>query len=105
MGICAEGWHGQVSGHDVVQSRDIRRSLNRGMTAQRENSSARTSNVPQKQLQNRGRTDDLHAFRMLRPTDRVADSGSLLRTRSGCERLCRFYKYVPRYSAEALDQF
>src|SRR6267154_615711 len=75
------------------------------MAAQRENSPARPSDIPQKQLQNRRRPNDLHTFGMLRPSHRVANRAGLLWTGSGGKRLRCFQKHIPRYTAVALDHF
>src|SRR3989442_9236085 len=73
------------------------------MSAQRQNSSARSPNVPQQQLQNGRGTYNLHSFGMLCPAHGVADRASLLGTGSRSEHLSCFQKNILRNSAVALD--
>ena len=72
--------HRQISGQDVVERRNVGRSLNRRMTAQREDAAAGTSDVAEEKLQDRCGANDLHAGRMLRPADRIANRRSFIWT-------------------------
>ena len=83
--MLVEGGHRQVAGQDVVERRDVGRSLNRGVAAQREDAAARPADVAEQQLQDRGGADDLHADRMLRPADGVADRGRAIRAGGAAE--------------------
>ena len=73
VGVRLEERHRQVAGQDVIERGNIGRALNRRMSAQRQDAAARASDVAEQQLQNRGRANDLHALRVLRPAHRVAD--------------------------------
>ena len=73
------------------------------MPTQRQNSAARSPNVPEKQLQDCSRTDDLHTLRMLRPSHGVTNRSSLLRSRGGSKRFRCFQKHFFRHSAIAFD--
>src|ERR687897_3646262 len=73
--------HRQIAREDVVESGYVRRALDGRVPAQRHDAAARTPDVAQEELQDRGRTDDLHALGMLRPADRVAQRRGLLPSR------------------------
>src|SRR3982750_4319435 len=79
--------HRQISRQNVVERRDVRRALYRRMSAQRQDSTTRTTNVSQQHLQDRRRADDLHAVRVLRESERVTDRRRFLRTRRRTHRL------------------
>src|ERR1700676_1489832 len=61
--------HRQVTGQNIVERRNISRTLDRGVTAQREDAATRPADVAEQQLQNRRSANDLNAFGMLRPTE------------------------------------
>src|SRR6266403_2404997 len=73
------------------------------MTAQGENSAAGSADISKQQLQNRSRSNDLHALGMLRPADRVANRGGPLRARCSRETMRDFVKKVGRDTADFLD--
>jgi len=77
----AELGHAQIARQRIEECGYIRRTLNGGVPAQREDAAARTPHVAQKQLQNRGTADHLHAAGMLRPAEGVANGRSFLGTR------------------------
>src|SRR5438094_4860543 len=56
--LIAFPWHCQITGKNVVKGRNISRTLDRSVTAQGENSAARTADVSKQQLQNRRGTND-----------------------------------------------
>src|SRR5262245_54366273 len=53
-GFIAFARHGQIAGENVVERGNISGTLNRSVTAQGENPSARPSDISKQQLQNRG---------------------------------------------------
>ena len=65
--------HRDVAGEDVEQRRDVGGPLDRRVPAQREDAAARPADVAEQRLQDRRRADVLHAHRVLRPADRVAE--------------------------------
>src|SRR5262249_1153065 len=70
--------HGQITGQNVVERRNVSGALDRSVTAQRQNPAARPANVSKQQLQNRSSANDLHALGMLRPANCIANcSGPL----------------------------
>ena len=83
----AERRHRQIAGQDVVERRDVGRSLNRGVAAQRENAAAGPADVAEQQLQDRGGADDLHAGRVLRQADGVADRAGAFGSGGAAERV------------------
>ena len=72
------------------------------MSAQREDAAAGTPDVAEQQLQNRRRPDDLHAGRVLRPADGVADGAGALGARRAAERVGDAQERVRRHSAYVL---
>ena len=101
--VIAFARHREIAGQNVVQRRNIGRSLDRRMTPERKNPAAGPANISKQQLQNRGRANDLHAFRMLSPTDGVADRSGPLRTGCSSERMRHLVKKVRRNAADFLD--
>ena len=79
--------HRDVAGEDVVQRRDVGRALDRRVAAQREDAAAGAADVAEQQLDDRRGADDLHADRVLRPADRVADRRRALAARVAAQRL------------------
>ena len=73
--------HREIAGQNVVERRNIGRTLNRSMAAQRQNSAARAADIAQQQLQDRRGANDLHALGMLGPADGIADGCGLVRAR------------------------
>ena len=57
----------------MVERRNIRRSLNRGVAAERHDTGARAADVAEQKLQQRAGADDLNAIGVLRPRDRVGE--------------------------------
>jgi hypothetical protein len=84
---------GRYPGKDVIQSGNIGRALNGGMSAQSQDAAAWTPDIAQQSCKNCRRADNLHTLGMLRPTYRVADRSGLFRSRSRNERFCCFKKY------------
>src|SRR3954463_9833160 len=74
------------------------------MAAQREDAAAGAPDIAEQKLQDRSRANDLHADRVLRPTNRIANSGGLIRTGRGNESLRRLQKNLFRNAARAFDQ-
>ncbi len=83
--VVADLGHRHVTGQNVVERRNVGRSLDGRMAAQGQDAAAGPPDVAQEQLQDGGGADDLNAFRMLGPTDRITNRGGLLRTRGGRE--------------------
>ena len=77
--------HRQIAGKEVVERRDVGRSLNRRMAAQREDAAAGTADVAEQQLKDRGGANDLNAGRVLRPADGVADGAGPFRSGGAAE--------------------
>src|SRR5260370_28411617 len=78
------------------------------MAAQRVPSAARSSDVPQQQLDHRCRTDDLASERMLRPADRVDNRRNFLHVpvlADGCKHVGGLQELVPRDARDPLDGF
>src|SRR5437868_7196159 len=73
VGIALPKWHRQVARQDVVESRNVRRSLNAGVSAERKDASPWPADIAEQKLENAGGTDDLYARRMLCPTDCVTN--------------------------------
>ncbi len=69
-------WLGHVARQQVVEGGHIRRTLDGGMSAQCHNTTSWAANIPQQQLYHGCGADNLHSFRLLRPTNRVAESRS-----------------------------
>src|SRR5438067_1542158 len=80
-GVVLEEGHGHVAGQYVVQRGNIGGALDGGVAAQGENAATRPADVAEKELENGGCTNDLHAGGMLSPADGVADAGGLVRPR------------------------
>ena len=94
--------HGEITGQNIVQRRDISRTLDRSVTAQCENSAAGPADISKQQLQNRSRANDLHAFGMLCPSDRVTNRSCALRPGCGSERVRHPVKDIWRNAAHFL---
>jgi len=73
------------------------------VTAEREDPSSGTADIAKQQLQNRRRSDDLHAHRMLRPADGVADSRGSVGAGRSAEDLRDVEERVTRNAAHVLD--
>ena len=99
----AERRHRQIAGQQVVERRDVGRSLNRRVSAQREDAAAGPADVAEQQLQDRRRADDLHADRMLRESDRVADRRGAVRPRARGVAIGDLEERLARDAADALD--
>ena len=85
--LLARARHVQVAGQQVVERRDVGRALDRRVAAQREDAAARPADVAEQQLQDRAGADHLHAGRVLRPADRVADGRRAVAARVADQRL------------------
>ena len=95
--------HRQVAGEHVVQRGDVRRTLDGGVAAEREDPPSRSADVPQEELEDAGRADVLHAHRVVRPADRVADGAGLLPARAVAQDLGDAGELLRRDPAGALD--
>ncbi len=78
---------GQIAGQDVVQGRDVRRALDAGMAAHRQDAAARTADVAEQELQDAPGTDHLRARGMLGPAQGVDEDARPLATGVGAEQL------------------
>ena len=65
------------------------------MPAQRQDTAARPADVAEQKLQDRGCANDLNAFRMLRPPERITNRGGFIGTRGGDECLRNFFETGP----------
>src|SRR5216683_5252183 len=74
------------------------------MPAQSENASSRSSDVAQKHLKDRSRSNDLRTFRLLRPTQRIANGSCLFRARCRAKRLRNFQKPLAGNPAKPFNQ-
>src|ERR1700739_531415 len=74
------------------------------MSAQSEDASSRPADVAEKQLQDRSRANDLWAFRLLCPTERVANGPGLLQTGCRAKRLRNFQETLPGNPAKPFNQ-
>ena len=79
--LLVDARHGQIPRQRVEQRRDIGRSLNRGVTAQRHNARSRTAHITGQQLQNSCGTDELRTQGVLGKAQRISKAGSALRRR------------------------
>ena len=95
--------HREIARQQVVQRRNVRRALDRRVAAQRHDAAARTADVAEQQLQNRGRANRLGAGGMLREADRVADRARALRTRRAREAIGQVEKRRDRHAARLRD--
>src|SRR3954467_3885480 len=74
------------------------------MAAKSQNAAAGPANVPQQQLQDCRRSDDLDTIRMLRPSHRIADCSGFIGARSRRKGLGNFNKFLFGNSAGAFNQ-
>ncbi len=75
----------KITGEQVVQRRDVRRALDGGMAAQREDAAAGPPNVAQQRLENGSGADVLHADSVLGPAEGVAEGAGALAPAVGTE--------------------
>ena len=95
--------HRQIAGQDVEERRDVGRALDRRVPAQRQDAAARAADVAEQQLDDRGGADVLHADRVLRPADRVAERRRALAARVVAQRLGHLEELLARDAADLLD--
>ena len=95
----AERRHGEIARQQIVERRDVGGALNRGVAAERQDAAARPSDVAEEQLQDRCRADDLHAGRVLREADGVADGSRALGARRAAERVGDPHERIGRHAA------
>src|SRR5918997_1274163 len=95
--------HRQVAGEDVVEGGYVRRALDRGVAPQGHDPSARTSYVPQEELQDGGGADDLDPLGVLGPADRVAEGRRLLAPGVLTDRLGDLQEGLLRTATDLLD--
>ena len=94
----------QIAGQEVVERGDVGRALDGGVAAQGQDAAAGPADVAQQELQDRGRADHLHAGRVLRPADRVADGRRCgPGPRRWPERLGDLQERLARRAADLLD--
>src|SRR5216683_5484351 len=74
------------------------------MPAESEDASSRPSDVAEKQLKDRSRANDLRTFRLLRPTQRIANCSCLFRARCRAKRLRNFQEPLARNPAKPFNQ-
>src|SRR5713101_715942 len=74
------------------------------MPAESEDASSRPSDVAEKQLKDRSRSNDLRTFRLLRPTQRIANGSCLFRARCRAKRLRNFQKPLAGNPAKPFNQ-
>ena len=67
-----------------------------GVAAQGEDAAARPADVAEQQLQDRRRADHLHAGRVLRPADGVADRRRAVRARAFASSVSATFRNVSR---------
>src|SRR6185312_15625226 len=84
--------------------RDVGRALDRRVTAQRHDPAAGPPDVAEQELNDRGGADVLHADRVLRPTDGVAEGAGAIAPRVVAQRLGDAQKQVAWAAGDALDQ-
>src|SRR5215831_19829210 len=75
------------------------------MTAQGENPAAGPSNIAEQELKNRSSPDDLDAFCLLRPSDRVTNRCRLIGTGSTHELIRNSLKQFVRNAANRFNHF
>src|SRR6185295_5577560 len=78
------------------------------MTAQRIHTTAGAANVPQKELQDRSRANDLRSRSVLRPADRINNRSGFLRVTvlaNRSKQISGFKKLISRNAGDALDHF
>ena len=73
------------------------------MAAQRENAAAGTPDIAEQPLQDRGGADHLHAGRVMRPADRVADRAGALAAGIARDSFGDLEKHLARAAGRALD--
>src|ERR671937_324325 len=95
--------HAHVAGQQVVERRYVGGALYRRVPAQRRDDAAGPPDVAEQELQDRGRPNDLHTGRVLRPADRVAEGAGALAARVGAERLRDPLEQRRRHAGDALD--
>src|SRR5215471_18954808 len=76
----------------VIECRNVRRALDRGMAAQRHDTRTRPADISQQQLQQRAGTDYLDAVRVLRPGNGISKGRRFVRARTGQNGLSNFQK-------------
>ena len=95
--------HRQVAGKQVVERRDVRRSLNGRVAAQGEDAAAGATDVAEKLLDDGGGTDVLHPDRVLGPADRVTEGRGAIGARVVAQRLAHLEESSQRHAAHLLD--
>src|SRR5438067_1083719 len=96
--------HRDVAGEQVEERGDVRRSLERRVTAQRHDAAAGPPHVAEQQLDDRGRADVLHADGVLRPADRVAEGAGALAARVPAQLLGDADDQIGRDAADLADE-
>src|SRR5579862_1308791 len=96
-----EEWHRYIARQNVIQRRNVGRSLNGSVPAQGQDAAAGTADVPQQQLEDRRGSYDLNALGVLRPTQGVANGASLVWARRGSKSLRHLQENIFRNAAAA----
>ena len=96
--------HRDVAGEDVVQRRDVRRALDRGVPAERHDPAARPPDVPEQELDDRRGADVLHADRVLRPADGVDERARALAAGVVAQRFRDLEEVLLRTAAQLGDE-
>src|SRR5204863_2156291 len=97
--------HGEVSGQQVEESRDVRRSLDAGVAPQGEDAAAGAPDIAEQELDDRGGPDVLRAGRVLCPAHRVAERAGALASGARAEQLANLQERLLRYSADLRPGF
>ncbi len=84
------GRRGHITLYRVVQRRDIRRALDRGVATECHDARAGPADVPKEELQQRAGADDLDTVGVLRPSYGVGERGGPVRARIGQDRFSDF---------------
>ena len=94
--------HREVPGQQVEQRRDVGRSLDARVPAQRENAAAGPAHVAEQQLDDRRTADVLNTDGMLRPADRIHPCRGALATAVRGDRLAHLGELFRGHAADPL---
>src|SRR5207248_6034582 len=87
----------------IVESWNVGRTLDRCVTAQRQNPTSRSPDIAEQKLEDRCGANNLNAFGLLGPTDGVTNRCGLIGTRGGGKSISHFVKQRRRDAANFLD--
>src|SRR5207248_7102904 len=94
--------HRQVPGQEVEQGRDVGRTLDARLPAQRPDAAAGAAHVAQQELDDRAGADVLHAHAVLGPAARVHQRGGALPARVPGPGPAHLVEQLPGYAADLL---